>query len=313
VFSRICGHEALLSTLATLVGKQGSFLFYGPPSVGKKMIANIIAQYDLCLDKKEESCTCKSCKIIQHGHPDLLQVGKGGKVLVEDVDELINFNSRAPFISSMKVAVVDSIENASPEAANRLLKILEESKFNFFLISSDLSRVLPTIASRCFKMKFESLSADEIATIMMKKFGFDALSSRTLGWIGSSMAIDIFSNAGTCLKVRDMVCDFISTIRDLLKSLEFVDRIEKANLPLFCDLVVSVLTDVLLLKNGIDDIINADRRDVLQKVSKTLNDKAVVTSLGFLSQVKKDSHLNVNLGLAFKSTLIKVHPLLAGS
>jgi DNA polymerase III subunit delta' len=293
-----------------VIDKSGSFLFHGPPSVGKKTIANTIAQYDLCVDGKKDDCTCRSCKIIQQGHPDLLQIGKNGKVLVEDVDALIAFSERAPLISKTKVAVIDFVEKASSEAANRLLKILEESFFTFFLISSDLSRVLPTVASRCFKVKFESLSSDEVANILLKRFGFDALSARTLGWIGSSLAIDIFSNAGTCLKYRDMACEFILTIRDLLKSLDFIERIEPANLGIFCDMVVMVLTDILLLKNGIDNIINADKRDVLQKISKTLNDVAVVTSLNFLTQVKKNSYLNVNLALSLKSALIKVHPML---
>jgi DNA polymerase-3 subunit delta' len=242
-----------------------------------------------------------------------LQIGKNGKVLVDDIDALLAFSERAPLISNTKVTVVDFVENASPEAANRLLKILEESSFTFFLISSDLSRVLPTVASRCLKIKFESLSSDEIANIMLKKFGFDALSARTLGWIGSSMAIDIFSNAGTCLKYRDMACEFISTIRDLLKSLDFIDRIETPNLGIFCDMLVIVLTDVLFLKNGIEDIINADKRNVLQKASKILNDVALVTSLSFLNQVKRYSYLNINLGLSLKSTLIKIHPMLARS
>lgn len=293
-----------------MIDKSGTFLFYGPPSVGKRTIANTIAQYDLCVDKKDDDCTCKSCRIVQQGHPDLLQIGKNGKVLVDDIDALIAFSERAPLISNTKVAVIDSVENASPEAANRLLKTLEESSFTFFLISSDLSRVLPTVASRCFKVKFESLSSEELANILSKRFGFDALSARTLGWIGSSLAIDIFSNAGSCLKYRDMACEFILTIRDLLKSLDFIERVETANLGIFCDMVVMVLTDVLLLKNGIDNIINADKRDVLQKVSKTLNDVAVVTSLNFLTQVKKNAYLGVYLGTALKSTLIKVHPML---
>jgi DNA polymerase-3 subunit delta' len=262
------------------------------------------------VEKKGDGCTCKSCKIISTGHPDLLQIGRNGKVLVEDVDALIAFIERAPFIAKTKVVIIDFIENASQEASNRLLKTLEESPYSFFLISSDLSKVLPTVASRCFKVRFEALSSDEIANIMLKNFGFDALSARTLGWIGSSLAIDIFSNAGLCLKYRDMACEFILTIRDLLKSLDFLDRVEKPNLGIFCDMLIMVLTDVLFLKNGIEDIINADKRDVIQKAAKMLNDKALVSSLGLFTQVKKYSYLHIDLNISLKSMLIKIHPIL---
>jgi DNA polymerase-3 subunit delta' len=311
LFEKISGHNDLRNTLAALIDKQGVFLFHGPPSVGKRTIAHTIARYDLCCGDKGDDCSCKSCRIIEHGHPDLLQIGKSGKVLVEDIDALIEFSVRAPLISKTKIVVVDFVEGATTEAANRLLKTLEESLFSFFLISSDISKVLPTIVSRSFVVKFESLSSDDIATLMMGRFGFDALSARTLGWIGSSLAVDIFASAGICLKCRDMACEFISTIRDLLKSLDFLDRLDKASIGIFCDMLVMVLTDLLFLKNGLLDIINADKRDVLQKMAKQLNDVAIVTSLSFLTQVKKYSYLNVNLGLSLKIMVIKVHPILS--
>jgi DNA polymerase-3 subunit delta' len=311
VFSKIIGHNSIRDTLSNLVGKPGSFLFYGPPSVGKKTVALEIAKNTLCVSNREDNCSCKSCRIFPQDHPDFLLLGDKGKVLVDDVDNLLFFNSRSPLVSSTKIVVIDSVENSSKEASNRLLKTLEESPFSFFLITTEVSCVLPTIVSRCFKVKFEPLLAEEISNILFTKFGFDAPSSRALGWIGSATSIDIFLNAGVCLKYRDMACDFIMTIRDLLRSLDFVERVETAHLGIFCDMLVTVLTDVLFLKNGINDIINADKRDILQKVAKVLNDRAVVTSLGFLTQVKRNAHLNINLGLSLKSMLIKVNPILS--
>jgi hypothetical protein len=67
---------------------------------------------------------------------------------------------------------------------------------------------------------------------------------------------------------------------------------------------------MLLLKNNIDSIVNADKRDVIQKVSKVLSEKSLILSLSFITQVKKNSYLNVNLNTALKSTLIKIQPMM---
>jgi hypothetical protein len=160
-------------------------------------------------------------------------------------------------------------------------------------------------------VRFGSLSSEDISNILFKKLGFDLPSSRVLGWIGTSTSVDIFAHAGFYLKHRDMACDFVSNIRNLLSSMDFVDKVEGENVGIFSDMVILILTDILLLKNGINEIINSDKRDVLQKISKGLNDKALVSSLGYLTQVKKNSHLNVNLKFSLKSMLIKTHPMLS--
>jgi hypothetical protein len=309
-FLNIIGHDLIKPHLQSIIDRSGTFLFYGPPSIGKRTIAFEIAKYNLCDDSKSDGCQCKSCKIFNSGHPDFLSLGSNGKVLVDDIDTLIEFSYRAPLISKTKVIVVDFVENASIEAANRLLKVLEESSFTYFFITSNQSKVLPTISGRCFKIKFDAISSEDVSNILMKKFGYDPPVARTLGWVGASSSIDIFSNAGIILKHRDMAFDFILNIKDLLSSLDFIDKIDQAYLSVFCDMVILIMTDMLLLKNNIDSIVNADKRDVIQKVSKVLSEKSLILSLSFITQVKKNSYLNVNLNTALKSILIKIQPMM---
>jgi DNA polymerase III subunit delta' len=143
---KIIGHERVLERLKPLSkAGNGTFLFYGPPSIGKRTVAFEIAKELLCLGNCTEDKPCQSCS--RPEHPDFLCIGRYSKIKVEDVDNLILFTTTLPFISKVKVVVIDNVENITVEAANRLLKTLEEppQRFIFFLVSSNPGTILPTI------------------------------------------------------------------------------------------------------------------------------------------------------------------------
>jgi DNA polymerase-3 subunit delta' len=306
-FSKIIGHDELKISLSKINGDPKSYLFYGPPSIGKRTIAHFLARYTLCQKLKEDECECPSCISFDNIHPDFLSLGENGKILVGDVDKLIDFVSRAPLCSETKIILIDNIDLITTEAANRLLKTIEESPFVFYMITSKYKDVFPTIRSRCVKIKFNALSQDDVVNILWKKMGFELPQARIIGWIGVGSGTDIFSCAGLYLKYRDMTFDFLNLFsgKDLLSILDFIDKVPRFDLPIFIDMVILVMSDMLILKSNYDSIINSDRRDDLQKMIKNCSEKALIISLSCLTQVKTYSYLNINLNLAFKSSTIK--------
>lgn len=310
-FSGIIGHEKIKSDLSKYVGQKRTFLFYGSPSIGKRTIASLLAKYDLCRGLKEDDCTCPSCTCF-NDHPDYLIVGNNGKILVKDVDNVIDFVSRLPLCSETKVVIIDNIDVISIDAANRLLKTLEESPFVFFLITSQIKNVLPTIRSRCLKIHFESLSQDDLINVLWKKMGFELTQARIIGWIGAGSGIDIFSSAGLYIKNRDLAISFLEVFlsKDRLGMLDFIDKINKIELSFFIDMLTLLMTDMLVLKFNMDSIVNSDKRDELKKLIKNIGDKNLVVSLNYLTQVKMNMHLNINLNLALKAMVLKIWPIL---
>jgi len=307
-FSNLIGHESIRGKLCSLIGVPGAYIFYGPPSTGKRTVAMTLARYFLCREKIEDECTCGSCLSFTGGHPDLLSVGQNGKILVEDIDEIISFVSRAPLVSNTKIVIINNADIISYEASNRLLKTLEESPFTFFLVTSELSSIIPTIKSRCIKISFEALNQDEMVNVLWKRMGFDLSQARIIGWIGAGSSADIFSNAGTYLKYRDLSFDFINVLNasDFINVWDFIDKIPKNELTVFNTMLMLVLTDILLLSYCIESVVNADRRQDLQKLSKNVNSKSLILVLNILSQMKKNSHLNINMNIALKSAMIKI-------
>ena len=317
MFQNITGHGRTKERLASMLSRPditGTYLLYGPPSVGKRTVAFEAARTILCKDKKEEGCTCQSCRDFREGHPDFLCIGQHTKIKVSDVDLLLEFVSVSPLISDRKVAVIDNADEITWGASNRLLKTLEEPPdgFSFFLVTANPSTILPTILSRCVQYGFEALSQEDLINIIWKKMGFDLPKARILGWIGSDSSVDIFSKAGLYIKCREQALGFVMGMKDsVLSSLDYIDKVGKDNMAVFSDMVVLLLTDVLLLKNKIGEIINSDLRDDLTKLVGSVNEKALLGMVAVFSQVKKYSYLNINLGVAMKSAVIRTHPLLS--
>lgn len=316
MFSQIIGHEEEKKKLTSLLQGDfsGTYLFRGPPSTGKRTVAFETAKVLLCEKGEGDTCTCRSCKKFGSTHPDFLCIGRE-KIKVDDIDHLLDFFSIVPFMSNKKVVILDNADNITWEASNRLLKVLEEPPPGFvsILVSSNPEAMLPTVLYRCIQVDFKALSKGSLVTIISKKLGFEVDQALALASIASFSVVDIFSNAGQYIHFRNLAVEFVSAMKHkaLIDLMDFLDKIDKADMPLFADMLVLVLTDILLLQNDVTDIVNKDIEKTLHKFLKSFNAKAVIGIVNVFSQVKRNAYLNVNMNMVMKNALIKSYPIIA--
>ena len=149
-----------------------AYLLQGPAGIGKRVLADQLAARLLCLQPQELSACgeCKSCHLLAAGtHPDLylLEPEEADKAIkVDQIRELVDFVVQTAHLGGRKVVVLEPAEAMNPNAANALLKSLEEPAGDtvMLLISHQPSRLLPTIKSRCVQQncplpdKVESLA-----------------------------------------------------------------------------------------------------------------------------------------------------------
>ncbi|MBF7731358.1 DNA polymerase III subunit delta' [Pseudomonas sp. N040] len=134
-----------------------AYLMQGPAGIGKRVLAEQLAARLLCLQPLELSAcgACKSCHLLAAAtHPDLyvLEPEEADKAIkVDQVRELVDFVVQTPQLGGRKLVLLEPAEAMNPNAANALLKSLEEPAGNtiMLLISHQPSRLLPTIRSRC--------------------------------------------------------------------------------------------------------------------------------------------------------------------
>ncbi|MCL2305924.1 MAG: AAA family ATPase [Planctomycetaceae bacterium] len=161
----------------------GSFLFIGPPGVGKKMFAFALAKTLFCRDRSPdvfEPCgNCPSCLAFP-GHPDLFVVSKPDDKTEIPLELLIGSKenrgreglcyeiSRTPFMGNRKIAIIDDADYFNEAGANSLLKTLEEPPSNSLLIllGTSATKQLPTIRSRCQMIRFAPLSKQNLEMIL---------------------------------------------------------------------------------------------------------------------------------------------------
>jgi DNA polymerase-3 subunit delta' len=153
-----------------------AYLFRGPDGVGKKRAALMTAARINCAEPDGPSgCgTCSSCRKLGSGnHPDVVVVSpENGTIKIDRVRDLCRSLSYPPYESAMRVVIIEDIHAMTTEAANSLLKTLEEPPMNNLLIlTSESSRqLLPTIVSRCQTLTFYGLPVEECAVVIGQKF-----------------------------------------------------------------------------------------------------------------------------------------------
>ena len=153
--------RALLIPAITRGGSPShAYLFHGPAGTGKRTIARSFAAALLAEEPAQAAVIAE--RISRGSHPDLTWVTPSGasEMLVADIEEpVVAAAARTPFEATRRVFVIEAVDTMTEEAANRMLKTLEEPPafVHLLLLTDRREDVLETIASRCQAVRFDPL------------------------------------------------------------------------------------------------------------------------------------------------------------
>jgi DNA polymerase-3 subunit delta' len=182
-FRQIVGHRPLLELLARASSRgtlPPSLIFAGPEGVGKRTAAVALAQTLNCArpvpfaDGISACGECAACRRIARGvYADVLTIEPGdtGNIKVDQVRDAIERAAYRPFEGRSRVVIVDEADALLPEAQNALLKTLEEppSASVFVLVTARPDLLLPTVVSRCQRMRFGPLDPADVADLLIRE------------------------------------------------------------------------------------------------------------------------------------------------
>lgn len=146
-----------------------AFLFVGPDGIGKRTLAEMLARSLLCPQKQFGGCgECAACRhIANRTHPDFFYVSRPEDkmgVTIDQVRRLRESLSHTAFFAGPRVAVIDDSHTMNGNAANALLKQLEETpNVHFFLLAETVQSLPETIQSRVQRFDFHPLHRDALA------------------------------------------------------------------------------------------------------------------------------------------------------
>ena len=292
----IAGHGRLLSLLSRAVARQTlppALLLSGPGGVGKRTTALALAETLNCLQPRTardgfeiDACgACASCRRIARGvHPDVivLKPGETGTIKIDEIRVVIDSANYRPFEGRRRVVIVDEADAMMPAAQSALLKTLEEPRpaSVFILVSSMPDALLPTVRSRCPRLRFGVLSAADVAGVLMRDHGHTEAEARAAaagadGSIGRALAtrdVDLVGareSAQRLLEQAARVSDPVQRL-ELARSLTGTGKkstaaVERHQLAVCLRALSSLLRDlsVLAVRADTSSLANADLQAAL--------------------------------------------------
>ena len=284
-------YEELMDTLIKAVrcGKSPhSYIFEGESGMGKGAAAQLLAAAICCEEKKSPCTTCKSCVMAKAGtHPDIKHVVPENEKKTIGVDVMRDTNADAllkPFYSQKKVYIIDG-DILTQEAQNAFLKTLEEPPLYaaFIIVTSDITKLLPTVVSRCALIHFPGVSRQR-----MKKHledTYPGLSSRFPFYIsyagGNPGRLDSLLNSSEFSVIRDECYKAVSGIlsndyNHAFSVSDFFDQ-NKENITDVLDILHLFLRDIIFIQEGMSRaVINSDYLEKLKQIAGYADSQTVL-------------------------------------
>ena len=312
--------ENLWQQLAGRAQHAHAYLLHGAAGIGKRALAERLMARLLCLSPNGlDACgNCKSCHLLAAGtHPDnfVLEPEEADKpIKVDQVRELVEFVVQTAQLGGRKVVLLEPAEAMNLNAANALLKSLEEPSGNtvLLLISHQPSRLLPTIKSRCVQqacpLPSEAVSLVWLAQALPEQGDEERADLLTLA-AGSPLAALRMHAQG----VREQRAQAVEGVKKLLKQQVSSSQLAESwnALPLnllfdwFCDWAQLMLR--YQLTRDEEGLGQADMRKVVQYLAdKTAQDKVLAIQEWLLAQRQKVmGKANLNRVLLLEALLVQ--------
>ncbi len=295
-----------------------AYIFQGPEGVGKSLFAKGVAAAVNCHDKSRiEACgDCVSCRKFRSGnHPDLTVVRpEKGAVKIDQVRRMSRELTYPPYESETRVVILEDVHTMRREAANSLLKTLEEPPVdNILILTSESSHgILATLTSRCQILPFFPLSIDDTVAILVDR-DVDADKARILAHLsegspGRALLLEKKDLLSLWKEVVEVVSDpDIDPSRDVDIILQLGEKMGalKENLQLFLGMLQIWLRD-LLLGDG-DFFPSAGGRRV-----KKWDSGQILSRLRAVESAGRELDRNCNKNLVCEVLLFRLQSIAAG-
>lgn len=321
--SNIIGHTQPKKLLvnALLEGRVAhAYLFHGSVGVGKKSMAGALAANLLCPNRSDDACgVCSVCRrITENKHPDFFLIEtSGNNIKIEQIRDIQKKVQYKPYEGSKKVFVIPDSEKMTRDAANCLLKILEEPPADtvFLLTANNIYNLMPTIISRCQVIPMGKIPLDEIEILLLNKQTEPAkaklFASLSDGLPGVALEL---AGSEKGQEIRELVFQLEDNIQkgdinELFRIAEDLDK--KKELPEIIEQLLMWYRDRLIwLQTGDQNLIlNMDRLDDLR--NRTADKEKLITSINTLLEARSSLSQNVNSRLVLEVLLMRLSQIIS--
>ncbi|MEI6701955.1 MAG: DNA polymerase III subunit delta' [Deltaproteobacteria bacterium] len=319
-FADILGHDRIVEVFrrSLRTGKTAhSYLFEGISGCGRKKTALALIQALFCSILPDDACgECPSCRKVAGGnHADIHFIEPLPDKRDISIDQLRAMQrelSLRPYEAPRKACIIEPAERMSINAANSLLKTLEEPPGNalIILLTENAGMLLPTIRSRCQLIRFSHLSPEHIRTLL-ERSGISAGTAALLahmagGSLQQAYGLDnesLTSRREVVLTALDQLdIARIGTVFDAAEELSG-NRDETIEM---LDMMISFFRDAVHLAAGSSDILNRNVRPAIESISKRRSFPRNLELLSKIYETRRAVQRNANPKLALDHLFMNI-------
>lgn len=326
-FDTIIGEDDLKNYFKNVLENRTAahaYIISGSKFSGKKLIAKTVAKSLLCEKEGCLSCnSCKSCHQFENdNNPDVIYIEheKDNTITVEEVRrQVVDTVLVKPYSNKYKIYIIDEAEKLNKFAQNALLKTLEEPPgyVIFFILTTNLNEFLPTILSRCIKLKVKPVESQKIQDFLISKYkipDYEAKEVSNLSFGNLGRAIEELNNP---LKKerREKFLNLIKSlsrmsILDIHELVADIDKNKEDKKEIIDDLVDKLklwFRDVLLYKSTEDDnnIVFSSEISKISSMSNISYEK-LNSMINFIESARKRLLSNVDGNKVLEILLIEL-------
>ncbi len=289
-----------------------AYLFYGPSGVGKSLTALVFAGLLNCTEptREAEPCgLCSSCrKVLSGNHPDIIRIEPEGNTIkigqIRAIKEKANYKC---YEGKYKVIMIDDVHLLTEEAANSLLKTLEEPPRDtvFILITPNKSALPATILSRCQPVPFSPLAEETIKEILSES-GYDVNFPLSLarGSVGKALQLmDKYDGEQLVRNISQMLEDLASySYQNIFAWAEAMEK-DRDMLEISLDIMAMIYRDRMVAQAVHDESLLLGNGEYSYRV---LSAEGCAEALKVIADSRRLISGNVNVRLILEVLLIKL-------
>lgn len=324
LFFDVIGHEAVKKGLIHAYQNERlhhALLLCGPSGIGKAMLARAFIQAIFCEESTKNNLKrCRKCsnciRIAKNTHPDILSVRTDEATLkIELIRDLQSKLAYPPFESERRFVIIEDIHKMKDEAANCLLKTLEEPEVHttFVLVTSQPQRLLPTITSRCQTIRFAPFDQQTVIDFVKRQGQTESMAHQI-----AALANGSFGNA-MALTSEDMQKELTDAFESILDTRGMLEAFSTAaslkgkkhlseNL---LSLLLHYIRDMLILKLSQDEpICLAHYRERMMKRLPHVEVASLYRAAHLVQDIQEAFLGNVNELVAWERLVMGMHGVL---